>query len=154
MRLFGKKRISSVESVIREWIDKSKDQKKTYVIAVIHKKNKKLYYDVVQLEGDIIMINKSPHYAGTEAIFYRTEKINKTPIDIPMVDVYEDFNVAVHPSQNLNDPKFSKRVVDMIGLKIEQGILENRKKTKVDLRKIIIAILIGGAAIYIIASIF
>lgn len=154
MGLFRKKRVTSAESVIKKWVDKSKDQKKTYVIAVIHKKNKKLYYDVVQLEGDIIEINKSPHYAGTDAIFYRTERINKTPIDIPMVDVYEDVNVAIHPSQNLNDPKFSKRVVDMIGLKIEQGILENRKKMKMDLRKIIIAILIGGAAIYIIASMF
>lgn len=149
-----KRKQKTIDDAVKNWLIKSQDPKKTYVIAVVHKKNKKLYNVVVELENEIVTIDKTPYYAGTDALFYRTESVNKKKLDIPMVDVYEGFCLSVHPSKDVQDIKFSKRVLDMVSLRIEQGILENRRKQKIDLKKIIIAVLIGGAAIFIISKMF
>lgn len=149
-----KRKAKQVDEVIKSYLTKSQDPRKTYVVAVVHKRNKKLYNVVTELGSEVITIDGTPYYAGTDALFYRREKINKKEFDIPFVDVYEDYTLAVHPSQNANDVRFSKRVIDMIALKLEQGILENKRRNKIDLRKIIIGIMIGGAAIYIIANMF
>lgn len=153
MGLFRKKKLPISEAE-KAWIQKSQNPKKTYVIAVIHKKNKKLYEAVVELDGEIITIDKTPYYAGDDSIFFKRIKIKKSKYDIPKIDVYEGMAVAVHPCKNLNDIKFSKRIVDMIGLKIEQGVLESKRKQKIDLRKIIIAVFLGIAAIFVFTKIF
>lgn len=155
MSLFRKRKKKTINEVIQQWLMKSQDPKKTYVIAVIHKRDKKLHYVVVELEGEAVTIDKTPYYAGKDAIFYRTEIINKKKIEVPIVDVYEGYCLAIHPSINVdNDIKFSKRVIDIISLKIEQGILDNKRKQKLDIKKILIAVLIGGAAIFIITKMF
>lgn len=152
MALFKKNKI--MNKTLKDYLIKSKNNKKTYVVAVVHKKNKKLFNTVVELSGECITIDKTPYYAGSDSIFFRTEKLSKKNIDIPMVDVYEGYCLAVHPSKQSNDIKFSKRVVDMIGLKIEQGVLENKRKQKMDMRKIIIFVFIGIGAIFALTKIF
>ena len=42
----------------------------------------------------------------------------------------------------------------MISLKLEQGILENKRKIKMDMRKILLFALIGIAAVYIVFKMF
>ncbi|MFW6173055.1 MAG: hypothetical protein ACOC5T_04860 [Elusimicrobiota bacterium] len=153
MGLFRKKN-SGLTDAERQWIIKSQNPRKTYIIAVIHKKNKKLYETVVELEGEIITIQGTPHYAGNDSIFFKRIKVKKNKYDVPKIDVYEGMALAVHPSQTTADPMFSKRVVDMIGLHIEQGVLESRRKKKLDLKKIIMAVLIGIAAIFIFTKMF
>lgn len=144
-----------IDDIVKIWLSKSKNPKKTYVVAVIHKKNKRLFQTVVELSNEIINISGTPYYAGNDAIFFKSEKIGKKKIDIPMVDVYEGVGLAVHPSKDLlKDLRFSKRVIDMISLYIEQGYLENKRKKKMDMRKIIMAVLIGLAAIFIIFKMF
>lgn len=153
MSLFRKKK--PISEIVKIWLNKSQDPRKTYVLAVIHKKDKRVYNSIVELENDIISIDKTPYYAGKDAIFYRTEIINKKKYEIPMIDIYEGYCIAIHPSLNIEqDIKFSKRVVDTISLKIEQGILENKRKQKLDMKKILLGLLIGGAVIFIIIKMF
>lgn len=149
-----KKKQKPLDEVIKSYLQKSQEAKKTYVVAVIHKKNKQLYNVVTELESEIITIDKTPYYAGTDAIFYRNETINKKSFNIPFVDVYEGCCLCVHPSKSSEEIKFSKRVVDMISLKLEQGILENRRKHSMDMKKILIFSLVGIAAAYIIFKMF
>lgn len=149
-----KKKQKSVDEIIKTYLQKSIDPRKTFVVAVVHKKNKQLYNIVTEIDNEIVSIDKTPYYAGTDSIFYRNETINKKSFDIPFVDVYEGCCLCVHPSKTSEDIKFSKRVVDMISLKLEQGILENRRKHQVDMRKIILFSLIGLAAVYIIFKMF
>jgi len=156
MSLFKKKRFSNeISPAEKEWIKKTyNNEKKSYIIAVIHKKNKKLKEIVTELDNEIVIIDKTPHYAGDDAIFFKNIKLKNNKYDIPKIDVYEGSVIAVHPCKDIYDIRFSKRVVDMIGLKIEQGVLESKRKRKLDLRKILTALLIGIAAILIFSKMF
>lgn len=156
MSLFRKKKYSNeISPAEKEWIKKSfSNERKSYVIAVIHKKNKKLKETIVELDNEIVIIDKTPHYAGDDSIFFKSVKLKNNKYDIPKVDVYEGSVIAVHPCKDIYDIKFSKRVVDMIGLKIEQGVLESKRRKKMDMRKIIMAVLIGIAAIIIFSKMF
>lgn len=149
-----KKNKKILDTAVMNWIKKSNDPKKTYVIGVIHKKNKKLYYSIVQLDNEIAYIDKTPHYAGDDSIFFKKVKLGKTSYDVPYLDIYEGNCVAVHPCKTTDDIKFSNRVVDMIALSIEKGFLDKRRHMKMDIRKILLGGLIGIAAIMIISKMF
>lgn len=151
---FFKKKQKPMDEIIKSYLQKSEDARKTYIVAVVHKKNKQLYNIVTELNSEIVTIDETPYYAGTDAIFYRNETINKKSFDIPFVDVYEGCCLSVHPSKSSEDVRFSKRVVDMISLKLEQGILENKRKIKMDMKKILLFALIGIAAVYIVFKMF
>ena len=144
-----------IPEVVLKWIKKSQDPKKTYIIAVLHKPNKKIYEAIVPLETDVVYMDKKPYYAGTDSIFYKEYQMKKKKFNVPYVDLYEGYAMAVHPSKDLQDHKFSQTAMKSLWIFIENKVMETRKKGKnMSIKQIIMAILVGGAALYIIGSMF
>lgn len=154
MGLLNKTKKKNIPEVVLKWMKKSRDPKTTYLIAVLHKPNKKIYEAVVPLKTDIVELNGKPYYAGTDAIFFKEFEMKGKKYNVPYVDVYEGYHVAIHPSKSIQDPRFSSKIINSIFLYLENKVLENRRNKSMNLRKIIMAILIGGAALYIIVSMF
>lgn len=144
-----------IPEVVLKWIKQSQYPKKTYVIAVLHKSNKKMYEAVVPLETDVIYMDDKPYYAGTDSIFFKKYQIKKKSFNVPYVDVYDGYAMATHPTKDINNPKFSQTAMKSLWIFLENKVLETRKsKQKMNMKQIIMAVLIGIAAIVILTSMF
>ncbi len=150
-----KQKKTHISSTIEEVLNKrEKEPGKTFVLVCFHKKDKKMIFTCAELKGDVIKLGKTYYYVDSKRI-YETE-VNKgnTKYLIPYVDIWEGITVAFAPYENIDTRPFTDTFQDVISMHIEKGILENKRKSKVNMQKGIAAGLIGIAAVYIVVKMF
>jgi len=146
---------SNIEREILNTIELSrKNPIKTYVLVEFTKKDQKIVYVPKELKGLTIQIKDVIYYVNKTMIEEFVYTKGKETHKIPKVKVYEGVTMAYTPFENMDNLQFSEEVQKAIYLAIEQGILENKRKKKQDLRKIITIGLITFAAIFIFGKMF
>lgn len=144
-----------MEEIIQEVLQKrKKDPSKTYCLVCFHKKDKKMIFFCGELKGDAIKHNNTYYYVDSKRIFETTVMSGKQQNIIPYVDLYEDITVAFTPYENIDTRPFSATFQDVISMHIEKGILENKKRKQVNLRKTIAIALIVLTGLYIAGKTF
>ena len=145
-----KQKTKDMDSVIKEVANKRESEpKKTFVLVCFHKKDKKMVFTSAELKGDVIKLGNTYYYVDSKRVYETETHKDGQKYSIPYVDIWEGITVAFTPYENIDKRPFSDTFQDVIALNIEKGILENKRKQKVNLQKGLTAALIGVAAVYI-----
>lgn len=143
----------NLDEVIEEVLKKrSKDPANTYCLSVFHKKDKRVIFFCGKLAGDAIEYRGTYYYVDSTRVYEQQVELGKNKYRIPYVDLYEGITIGFTPYSDIDTRPFSETFQDVISLHIEKGILENKKKKQVNLRKGIAIGLIALAGIYIFAQ--
>lgn len=150
-----KKKKLDFEVVLNEVISNSqKNPTKTYCLVQFHRKDKKLIPICAEIEKDAIKLGKTYYYTDTKRIYETKVQRGKQKHIVPVVDVFEGITVSFTPYEDIDSREFSELFQDVISLHIEKGILENKKKMQVNLRKAIAIGLIAIVGIIIFGKMF
>ncbi len=152
---FKKKTISDLSLKLNEFVSLSqKNPAKTYIFVKFAHKDKKITYHICELKGDIIELNGLAYYISAEALYSFELNINKIKHKIVTTDVYEGITTNFNPLENRLTQIYNETVQKAIYLYIQSGIMESKLKQKMNMRTMIIAALIGIAAIFIFIKMF
>src|SRR6056297_2892197 len=147
------KSVKEIDKTIDEVLKKrEKDPKKTYALVCFHKKDKNTVYFCGELEGDAIKHKGTYYYVDSKRVYETQVTKGKNKYRLPYVDLYEGITVAFTPYEDIDTRQFSEIFQDTISLHIEKGILENKKKKQINLRKAIAIGLIAVAAFFILGK--
>lgn len=149
-----KKKKTDFEKILQEVIKKSESSHKIFCLVQFHRKDKKMIPICAELEKDAIKLGKTYYYTDTKRIYELKIKRGKRTHVIPVIDIYEGITVSFTPYENIDSKEFSELFQDVISLHIEKGILENKKKMQVNLRKALAIGLIGIVALVIFGKMF
>ncbi|MCM8786856.1 MAG: hypothetical protein NC935_02250 [Candidatus Omnitrophica bacterium] len=146
---------SSLLKVIEDYLKlKEKDASHTYVIVKYSKKDRNVSFLVGKLEGEIVNINDIAYYVPEKSIYYFDFYLDKKKFSIPLVDVYEGITTSYNPYNDISSEIFSERVQKAIYLYLKTGIMEQKIKQSLSMKKILVGSLIGFVAIYLILKLF
>jgi len=148
-----KKTKTDFENVLNEVIKKDSSSK-TFCLVQFHRKDKKLIPICAELEKDAIKLGKTYYFTDTKRIWELKVKKGKRVYVIPVIDIYEGITVSFTPYEGIDSREFSELFQDIISLHIEKGILENKKKNQINLRKALAIGLIGIVALVIFGKMF
>jgi hypothetical protein len=154
-KLTGKKNLTQIDNAVKEVLNqKNKNFNKTFALVSFHKSDKSVFYFCGEIIQDAIKYNGTYYYVNSDRIFETKIKHKKNDCIIPIVDLYEGITVSYTPYKDIDTRTFSEVFQDVISLHIEKGILENKRKTQINLRKAIAIALIGGTALFIFGKMF
>lgn len=148
-----KKIKTDLEDVVQTII-KKESGRETYCLVQFHRKDKKLIPMSAELSKDAVKIGKTYYFTDTKRIWELKVKRGKRTYLVPVVDIYEGITVSFTPYEGIDSREFSELFQDVISLHIEKGILENKKKSQLNLRKAIAIGLITIVAVVIFGKMF
>jgi hypothetical protein len=147
IKLFSKK-ISNIDKVLNELIKKYNSPEVSCLV-LFHRKDKKIIPLCKTIKDETIKINEIYYYTDSKRIFETQVTKGNKCYNIPVVTIYEGVTVSFTPYEEINSREFSEVFQDMISLNIERGILENKRRKQVNMRKMIAIVLITIAGIFI-----
>jgi predicted CopG family antitoxin len=146
---------SSFSLIIEEYIKQKQAQPlKTFVIVKYSKQDKTIQFKVCELKDSIVTIDKIAYFVSENNLYTFDEVINKIKHKVVLVDVYEGITTGYSPFEDRLLEIYNERVQKAIYLYLMTGIMENKLNKKISTRQMIIAGLIGIAAIFIIIKMF
>ena len=150
-----KKRNNSIDAVVNEVIDmRIKKPQQTWGLINFHKKDKSVVPVAKEITSDAVKIGKIYYFADSKRLYEMLVRRGKNTYRIPVVDCYEGITVAYTPYEDVDTRMFSELFQDTISLHIEKGILDNKRKQQVNLRKALAIGLIAIVAVFIFGKTF
>lgn len=153
--------ITQFDTVVDEYMKKNKDSSaKNWLVIRYVKKDSEVMYKVGQLINSSVIANGAHYLIDARAIQFvkvvliDTKQNNKIAYKIPIVDIYEGRTEAVSHEKWANQVNLSEEFQKQMYLELSNGILEARRKSKANLRQILIYGMIAVVAFVLIGSIF
>jgi len=156
---FAKKQkvTSQILDALEKYVEASeKDPKKTFIIVEFVKKDQKVVFAVREITSLSVKLGETIYYLDKlrlDSLDYNRTVQNKTKkYIIPRALIYEGITACFTPYEDINDPGFTERFQKAMYLEIKTGIMEAKRKEKMDLRKTIAVILIGLTVLYLVVK--
>lgn len=150
-----KRKSNSIDEVVNEVINmRIKKPQSTWGLVNFHKKDKSVVPLAKEITSDAVRIGKIYYFADSKRLYEMLVKRGKNAYRIPVVDCYEGITVAYTPYEEIDTRMFSELFQDTISLHIEKGILDNKRKTQINMRKALAIGLIAIVAIFIFGKTF
>lgn len=126
----------------------------TWVLVKYMHQDKRVSWHSCKLEGNIVEINGIAYFVGENLIYYFNYKRDKEKYMVSMVDIYEGITAGYNPFEDRLARVYNEKLQKAIYLHLKTGIMEQRLKSKMTMRNIIIITMLGVAAIFIFIKMF
>jgi len=155
LSLRKKKTVSNVSEALENHVKLINNNSNfTWVLVKYMHQDKRISWHSCKLSGNVVEIKDIAYFVGEDSLYYFNYKQNKESYMVSMVDIYEGITAGYNPFEDRLLRIYNEKLQKAIYLHLKTGIMEQKLKSKMTMRNIIVAGMLGIGAIFVIIKMF